>query len=232
MPPPYLSPSLLWLSVHPIPPTSSRYLSPYQSPPTIALPIAVCRRRPPLWYYYCRTCYRMPSPCLLLSLLRYSLRRIYPSTQPDTLRRRDRSGLLSCPSFQIIAAVPVVFYRCRIYYGMPIVFPLCRRCYRGIYSSVLLWLPCCCLYAGIMMQPGRQVFAGALPVVQDVAIYRLFWPVVSRDVLVYAFCVGCYPVVLLSSRLWWWYWCFVCCCGVLSLYCLPSILYCHCRMKR
>lgn len=102
MPPPYLSPFLPWLSAHPLPPTSSRYLSPYQSPPTIALPIAVCRCRPPLWYCYRRTCYRIPSPCLLLSLLRYPLRRYSPpylfrlsfrsiqrrtnpSTQPDLL---------------------------------------------------------------------------------------------------------------------------------------------------
>ena len=145
MPPPYLSPSLLWLSVHPIPPTSSRYLSPYQSPPTIALPIAVCRRRPPLWYYYCRTCYRMPSPCLLLSLLRYSLRRIYPSTQPDTLRRRDRSGLLSrmllyIASFGLLCRVT---FWCTLFVWVVILLFCCRRgCGGGI--GVLFVVVVCC----------------------------------------------------------------------------------------
>jgi len=45
----------------------------------------VTYRRPPLRYYYCRTCYRMPSPCLLLSLLWYPLPRTNPSAQPDLL---------------------------------------------------------------------------------------------------------------------------------------------------
>lgn len=71
-----------------------------------------------------------------------------------------------------------------------------------------------------MEQPGCQVFAGALPVVQDVAIYYTFRPVVSPDVLVYAFCVGCYPVVLLSPWLWWWYWCLF----VVVVYC-PSVVF-------